>query len=80
MQLKYEFGDLITELRRTGPAFVEIQVSIIDGVSRHDVSCEDGIPKKGGERKTNFQLMAPFTEALFTPAGSWEVNSRERGV
>lgn len=80
MQLKYEFGDLITELRRTGPAFVEIKVSIIDGVSSHHVSCEDRIPKKGGETKTNFHLMAPFTEALFTPAGSWEANSRERGV
>lgn len=54
MQLKYEFGDLITELRRTGPAFVEIKVSTIDGVSRHDVSCEDRIPKKAAKRKQIF--------------------------
>lgn len=55
------------------------KVSIIDGVSCHDVSREDRIRQRR-QNENKFHIMAPFTGALFTPAGSSKVNSQERGV
>lgn len=50
-----------------------------DGVSCHDVSCEDRIRQRR-QNENKFHIMAPFTGALFTPAGSSKVNSQGRGV
>lgn len=50
-----------------------------DGVFCHDVSCEDRIRQRR-RNENKFHIMAPFTGALFTPAGSSKVNSQEWGV
>lgn len=59
--------------------FYRDNVSIIDAVSCHDVAREDRIRQRW-QKENKFHIMAPFTGALFTPAGSSKVNSQVRGV